>query len=150
MIETEHLFNAMIEVAQPRDLGQTPVGRRRIIDIVGGTFDGPRMRGRILAGGADWQVALSDELTFVEARYTIETDDGALIYVRNHGFRHGAPDVIARLVRGEAVDPGDYYFRTTPTFETSAEAYDWLNRTIFIASGRRHPAAVELDVYEVK
>ncbi len=150
MIETDHLFTATIDVAEPKDLGQTPVGRRRIIDIVGGSFEGERMRGRILAGGADWQVALSDSLTFVEARYTIETADGALIYVRNHGFRHGDPAVIERLIRGEVVDPSDYYFRTTPTFETSAPQYDWLNRTIFVASGRRQPAAVELDVYEVK
>jgi hypothetical protein len=150
MIEIEHLFIAMIEVAEPRDLGQTPVGRRRIIDITGGTFEGPRMKGRILAGGADWQVALSESVTFLEARYTIETDDAALIYVRNHGYRHGDPAVIARLVRGEPVDPSEYYFRTTPSFETSAPAYDWLNRTMFIATGRRHPAAVELDVYEVK
>ena len=150
MIETDHLFKAMIDVAEPRDLGQTPAGRRRIIDIVGGSFDGPRMRGRILAGGADWQVTLSDSVTFVEARYTIETDDGALIYVRNHGYRHGDPKVIAQLLRGETVDPGDYYFRTTPVFETAAPQYDWLNRTIFVASGRRHPSAVELNVYEVK
>lgn len=150
MIQTDHLFTASIEVAEPRDLGQTPVGRRRIIDIVGGSFDGERMRGRILAGGADWQVAVSDSVTFVEARYTIETDDKALIYVRNHGFRHGDPVVIERLVRGEEVDPVEYYFRTTPTFETASPRYDWLNRTIFIATGRRRPSAVELDVYEVK
>lgn len=150
MIETEHLFKAMIDVAEPKDLGQTPVGRRRIIDITGGSFEGDRLRGQILAGGADWQVALSESVTFVEARYTIETDDGALIYVRYHGFRHGDPAVIARLIRGEVVDPAEYYFRTAPAFETAAPRYDWLNRTMFIASGRRHPAAVELDVYEVK
>jgi hypothetical protein len=150
MIDTEHLFNAMIEVAEPRDLGQTPAGRRRIIDITGGTFEGPRMKGRILAGGADWQVALSASVTFLEARYTIETDDGALIYVRNHGYRHGDPAVIARIARGEPVDPSEYYFRTAPAFETASPRYDWLNRTMFIATGRRHPAAVELEVYEIK
>jgi hypothetical protein len=149
MIETQHLFKATIEVAEPRDLGVTPAGRRRIIDIVGGAFEGDRMRGRVLPGGADWQIALSDSVTFLEARYTIETDDGALIYVRNHGYRHGDPAVIARLVRGEPVDPSEYYFRTTPAFETSAPRYDWLNRRMFIATGARRAAAVELDVYEV-
>ena len=89
-------------------------------------------------------------MAYLDARYTLETTDGALIYVNNQGYRHGPKDVIERLARGEEVDPALYYMRTTPWFETSAPAYDWLNRAICVATGARRAAAVELDFYEVK
>jgi hypothetical protein len=133
-----------------RDLGDTPLGRRRIIGITGGKFSGPRLSGRILPGGADWQLIRADGVAFLDARYTLETTDGALIYVSNQGYRHGTRDVIERLARGEAVDPALYYMRTTPWFETSAPAYAWLNRTVCVGTGARRAAAVELDFYEVQ
>ena len=141
-----------VEVAlEPvRDLGETPLGRRRIIGIRGGTFKGSRLAGNILPGGADWQVIRADGVAFLDARYTLETDDGALIYVNNKGYRHGPKDVIECMARGEDVDPALYYMRATPWFETSAPQYAWLNRTICVATGARRPAAVELDFYEVK
>ena len=141
-----------VEVAlEPvRDLGETPLGRRRIIGIRGGTFKGSRLSGNILPGGADWQVIRADGVAFLDARYTLQTDDGALIYVNNKGYRHGPKDVIERMARGEDVDPALYYMRATPWFETSAPQYAWLNRTICVATGARRPAAVELDFYEVK
>ena len=91
----------------------------------------------------------SDGCAFLDARYTLETNDGALIYVQNQGFRHGPPAVIAALARGEEADPADYYMRSSAILETAATNYDWLNRAIFVATGARHPAAVALNFFEV-
>jgi hypothetical protein len=137
-------------LAQPQELGDTPLGRRRIIGITGGRFAGERLSGRVLPGGADWQVIRADGVADLDARYTLETGDGALIYVRNRGYRHGPPAVIQRVVSGEAVDPSLYYMRTTPSFETGDARYAWLNRIVCVATGARRAAAVELDVFEVK
>ncbi|HTM60818.1 MAG TPA: DUF3237 domain-containing protein [Burkholderiales bacterium] len=144
------LLRAEITLAPVQELGDSPLGRRRIIPITGGTFRGERLSGRVLPGGADWQVIRGDGVAELDARYTLETDDQALIYVRNFGYRHGPADVIQRLAAGEPVDPALYYMRTTPRFETGAERYQWLNRIICVATGARRKAAVELDVYEVK
>lgn len=150
MITTEFLCKVEVTLEPARDLGETPLGRRRIIGITGGRFEGPRLAGRILPGGADWQVIRSDGAAYLDARYTLETTDGALIYVNNKGYRHGPREVIERLARGEEVDPALYYMRATPWFETSSARYAWLNRTICVASGARRAAAVELDFFEVK
>jgi len=150
MLQLEPLFSARITLAPIRDLGDTPAGHRRIIDITGGTFSGSRLSGRVLPGGADWQVIRADRVAFLDARYTLETADGALIYVRNKGYRHAPPDVLERLMRGEDVDPALYYMRTTPLFETSDARYAWLNRIICVGSGARRPAGVEIDFYEVR
>jgi hypothetical protein len=149
-LKLEPLLRAEITLSPPQDLGDAPLGRRRIVPITGGHFRGARLSGRVLPGGADWQIVCADGLSQLEARYTLETDDGALVYVRNVGLRHGPPEVLARLAAGEAVDPSLYYMRTTPSFETGAERYRWLNRLVCIATGARRMAAVELDVYEVK
>ena len=138
------LFRAEITLAPPQELG-----RRRIIPITGGRFRGERLSGRVLAGGADWQVVRPDGVADLDARYTIETHDGALIYVRNKGYRHGPDEVIQRLRDGEAVDPKLYYMRTTPWFETGDARYAWLNRIVCVATGARLAAAVELEVFEV-
>ena len=150
MIDTKFLCRVEVTLEPVRELGETPLGRRRIIGITGGTFRGPRLAGKILPGGADWQVIRSDGVAYLDARYTLETDDGALIYVNNKGYRHGPKEVIERLARGEEVDPALYYMRATPWFETSAPRYVWLNRAICVATGARRTAAVELDFYEVK
>ena len=110
---------------------------------------GPRLTGRILPGGADWQIVRSDGASDVQARYTIETDTGAHILVNSEGLRHGPPEVLARLLRGEAVDPTEYYFRTVMRFETGEKSLDWLNRILAIARGSREAKAVRLDVFEV-
>ena len=144
------LFKAEITLAPPHDLGDTPQGRRRIIGITGGRFSGERLSGRVLAGGADWQLVRADGVADLDARYTLETSDGALIYVRNRGYRHGPPDVLKRLSSGENVEPSLYYMRTTPRFETGDARYAWLNRIVCVATGARRPAAVELEVFEIK
>ena len=149
-MQLERLMRAEILLAPALELGDAPQGRRRIIPIVGGSFSGDRLSGKVLPGGADWQIVRTDGVADLDARYTLETADGALIYVRNHGYRHGPPDVIALLARGEPVNPLRYYMRTTPWFETGDPRYAWLNRMVCVATGARHAAAVELEVFAVQ
>ena len=144
------LLKAEITLGEPLELGETPLGRRRIINITGGRFSGARLSGRVLAGGADWQVMRADGVADLDARYTLETEDGALIYVRNRGYRHGPPEIIKKLAAGEPVDANLYYMRTTPSFETGDPRYAWLNRMVCVATGARRPAAVELEIFEVE
>ena len=150
MIELAPLMQVKVTLEPIRDLGRTPLGRRRIIGITGGTFKGPRLSGRILPGGADWQLIRADGVAYLDARYTLETDDGALIYVNNTGYRHGPKDAMERLALGEEIDPTLIYTRSTPWFETSVPKFAWLNRTICVGTGARRPASVEFDFYEVK
>jgi len=144
-----HIFTVRADLANILDLGATPAGHRRVINILGGTVTGPRLTGKVLPGGAEWQFVRPDGALDIEARYTLEAADGALIQVHSSGLRHGPPDVLARVGRGEPVDPGLYYFRTLMRFETSAPAHDWLNRILAIAYGARLDNAVELAVHEV-
>ena len=150
MIELQPLMKIEVTLEPARELGDTPLGRRRIIGITGGRFSGARLAGIVLPGGADWQLIRADGSAFLDARYTLRTDDDALIYVSNQGYRHGPKEAMERLARGEEVDPSLIYTRTTPRFETSAPKYAWLNRTLFVASGVRRRDAVELDFYEVR
>src|SRR5689334_20262619 len=144
------IFTIQAELGAIQQFGRTPYGERRVIDILGGTVSGPRLAGRILPGGADWQIIRSDGAADIKARYAIETETGALIMVTSEGLRHGPPDVMGRLTRGDNVDPRHYYFRTVMRFETAAPSVDWLNRILAIAKGQREPHAVRLDVYEVE
>jgi hypothetical protein len=149
-LQLRPLLKAEIALAPPQELGDTPQGRRRIIGITGGRFSGERLSGRVLPGGADWQLVRADGVANLDARYTLETGDGALIYVRNRGYRHGPAEVLTRLARAEDVDPALYYMRTTPSFETGDARYAWLNRIVCVATGARRPAAVELEVFEIQ
>jgi hypothetical protein len=152
MISPEPIFRVHCEVANILDLGPAPFGHRRVVNLLGGTVAGPKLNGRILPGGADWQIMARDGALDIHARYTIESDAGALIQVDSKGMRHGPPDVLARLARGEDVDdvdPSLYYFRTVMRFETGHPSADWLNRILALAKGAREKNAVKLDVYEV-
>jgi hypothetical protein len=132
------------------DLGPTTaLGRRRIVPITGGRFDGPRFRGEILDNGADWQVLADDGTTVVDTRYLLRTDDGALVYLQTRGYRHGPREVLARLAAGDDVDPADYYFRIHLTFETASADYAWLNSAVAVGSALRLPDAVVYDAYLV-
>jgi Protein of unknown function (DUF3237) len=145
----DFIFAAHVGVDQPLDLGDVGKGGRRIVPIAGGEFSGPNIRGQVLPGGADWQVIRSDGVAELEARYTLRTDDGALIYVRNLAYRHGPPDVIAALAAGRPVDPASYYFRGATFFETGDARYAWITRNIVVCSGEREPAAVKLRFYQL-
>ncbi len=145
----ERLCRATVAIAAPLVVGDTPLGLRRVIPITGGRVEGPRFSGDVLPGGADWQIVRADGGAVLEARYTVRTIDGALVYVRNIGLRCGPPAVLARLGREESVDPASYYFRTTPRFETGAPAHAWLNDVIAVGSAVRRADAVILDFYVV-
>jgi hypothetical protein len=148
LVSSEPIFRVHAELADIRHFGRTPYGDRRVIDIIGGRVDGPKLQGRILPG-ADWQIVWPDGTADLTARYGIETDGGARVLVRSDGLRHGAPEVLAALARGEAVDPARYYFRTVMRFEAADPSLDWLNRIIAVARGARERNAVRLDVYQV-
>jgi len=145
----EFIFEARVTVGPPLELGDIAKGSRRIVPITGGDFSGPQLRGKVLPGGADWQILRADDVAELEARYTLSTDDGALIAVRNMALRHGPADVMAALAAGQAVDHGSYYFRGAVSFETGAARYDWLTRHIIVCSGQRAPAQVTLKFYKV-
>jgi len=149
LLGTEPIFTIQAELESIMSLGQTPYGERRIIGILGGTVSGPKLTGRILPGGADWQIIRGDGAADIQARYTIESETGARILVDSVGLRHGPPEVLAALARGESVDPERYYFRTVMRFETADPALDWLNRILALARGERQARSVRLDVYEV-
>ena len=149
MLSPTPIFTVHAELAAIMNLGRTPYGERRIIDITGGTVQGAKLNGHILPGGADWQIVRSDGAADIKARYTIEADSGARILVTSDGLRHGPPAVLERLARGDSVDPALYYFRTVMRFETAGADVDWLNRILALARGQREARAVRLDVYEV-
>lgn len=144
-----HLCEIFVELAQPLELGDAPKGRRRIIPIIGGRVEGERLSGVILHLGADWQTVFGDGTAELDTRYSMRTHDGAVVDIRNFGFRHGPPEVLAALARGEHVDPARYSMRTHPRFETGDPRYHWLNRLVAIGSGAREPAAVRVSVFEV-
>ncbi len=148
-MKLEHAMDIDVQVGKPLEVGTTPMGRRRIIPITGGTFAGSRLKGIVLPGGADWQVIDANYQTQLEARYSLQTDDGIVIAVINRGVRHGPKEVIQRLIQGEEVSPEEYYFRTTPFFEVAGDRYAWLNEYLFVATCERHPAAVEIKVFQI-
>jgi hypothetical protein len=119
------------------------------VPLAGGTVRGPELNGRLVEGGVDWQVARADGVLEIAAHYVIRTEDGALIEVRSDGLRHGPPEVMARLARGEPVAPHEYFFRTIVRFTTGAPAWLHLNRTIALAVGQREPRQVVLDLYRI-
>ncbi len=137
------------QLAEILDFGDTPVGHRRVIHITGGTVEGPGLKGQILPGGADWQIGRADGVADIHARYTIAVEGGGHILAESKGLRHGPPEVIAALARGEDVDPASYFFRVLYRFETGVASLDWLNRTMAIGVGRRLPRGVKIDLYEV-
>src|SRR6185503_15850636 len=142
-------FEVRATVGAPLEVGAVAQGRRRIVPITGGTFEGPDLRGKVMAGGADWQIIRADGFTELDTRYTLETDKGQIIYVQNAGMRHAAPDVMKRLLAGEIVDPTTVYFRTTPRFETASADLQWLTRAVFVGMGERYPNDVRIRFFKL-
>jgi hypothetical protein len=148
-MNSKPLMTVKITAAPPQKIGTVPHGIRSIVPVTGGDFEGPRFRGKVLPGGGDWLLVRSDGALELDLRITLETDDHALIYMTFQGLRHGPPDVIAALGRGEVVDPARYYFRTLPRFETSTETYAYLNRVITVGVGEARPDGAIHKIYEV-
>lgn len=150
MIESRPLFEIRLQVPEIVDLGATPLGQRRIAAVAGGSFEGERLKGTVVAAPAgDWLLVRADGTTALDVRLTLRTDDGELIYMAYRGLRHGPPEVMARLAAGDTVDPKTYYFRVAPTFETASKKYDWLNRLLAIGIGRREKTGPIYSVHEI-
>jgi hypothetical protein len=145
-----HVYRLEATLGEPLDIGDVSQGRRRIVPQTGGTFTGPELNGRLLPGvSADWQTVLPDGTAIGDIRYALQTDDGALLYVQSRSVRHGPPEVLARLARGEEVDASDYTFRAATEIETASRDLDWLNKGVFISVGARTPTSVIYDTYRV-
>jgi Protein of unknown function (DUF3237) len=148
-IRTRPIMTLKLQVGGMQDVGATPAGTRRVGLVSGGTFAGERLRGTVLPGGADWIIVRPDGVTTLDVRLVLQTDDGAAIGMTYRGLRHGPAEVMAKVARGESVDPGSYYFRTSIAFETASEKYAWLNGVIAIGTGSRPPEGPIYDVFEV-
>jgi hypothetical protein len=144
-----HVFSLRGELAPPVEQGEIDGRRRRFIPVTGGRVYGPRLQGRVLPGGGDWQAVGSDGLTNVLARYYLETADGTVIGVTNTGVRTATPEVIEMLTQGIEVGADEYYFRTSPVFEVRPGPHEWLRRRLFVARGIRRPDHVIVDFYAV-
>jgi hypothetical protein len=144
------VYRLEASLAAPLELGEIAQGRRRIVALTGGTFTGPEISGTLLPGAsADWQIVLADGTALGDIRYTLQTDGGALLYVQSRSVRHGPPEVLARLGRGEQVDAAEYTFRTSTQIETAAPELDWLNEGVFISVGGRQASGVIYETYLV-
>ena len=148
-MNSQPLMTVRIIAAPSQKIGATPHGLRSIVPVIGGDFEGPRLRGKVVPGGGDWLLLRSDAVLELDLRITLETDDRALIHMSFQGLRHGPADVIAALGRGEVVDPATYYFRTVPRFETSAEKYAFLNRIITVSVGETRPDGAVHRIEEI-
>ena len=148
-LRARYVFTITAHVGGVTSAGDTGTGVRRIIPIVGGEVRGKDVNGKVCPLGADFQIIRPNQLIEIEAKYAIETDDGAVIYVENKGIRFGPVDLLKKLNRGEAVDPKLIYFRTVPKFETGAEKYRWLMQSLFVGSAARHADRVVIDVHQV-
>jgi Protein of unknown function (DUF3237) len=148
MLEFEFLFNLSADVGELVSLGPCPLGERRVVYINSGSFEGPALRGNIL-GGADWQILRSDGALELDARYAIKDERGGVVQVISQGLRHGPPEVMAQLARGEDADPARYFFRTIMRFETGASELSWLNKTIAVATAARQARRVEARAWRL-
>jgi hypothetical protein len=137
------------EVGELVTLGAAPQGERRYVPLGGGTVSGPELNGTIVAGGVDWQLNRTDGVLEIAAHYVVRTEDGALVEIRSEGYRHGPPEVMARLARGEPVPRDAYFFRTVVRFTTGAPAWAHLNKVLALACGEREARLVKLDLYRI-
>ena len=147
--ELEFVCALDVELSVIREMGAGRAGTRRIIPIIGGTVSGPKLNGRVLDVGADWQTIFASGLAELDTRYAIETDDGAVIEIRNYGFRHGPKEAIEAIARGEDVSPDTYYMRTHARLETGDPRYGWVNKTLFIGTGARKKTIVQMSLFAI-
>jgi hypothetical protein len=144
----EFLFTLTAEVGEIVTMGTAPLGERRVVQITGGSFEGPQMRGEVI-GGADWQIVRGDGAIELDARYAIKEARGGIVQVVSQGMRHGPPDVLARLGRGDYVPANQYFFRTIMRFETGSSELAFLNKTIAVATAERKARRVELQAWRL-
>ena len=147
--ELKFFADLSVKVDKPQEVGKTHHGVRRVIPILGGSVQGQGWQGRVLSGGADFQLLLGPSMAELDARYVIESEGGDLIFVTNRAVRTASPEVMAKIVRGEPVDPSTVYFRCSPSFETASPALSWITERLFIGTGARHPDQVVMRFFEV-
>ena len=147
-IALEPLFTIRMTVDGLHKLGGDGVSQQVGL-IAAGHFSGARLNGIVLPGGSDWQTIQPDGTIFLDCRLVLQTDDGANIAMSYRGVRSVRPEVQARMNAGEIVDPAEYYFRTSPSFYTSAPAYTWLNRLVTVATGQRLADGPVYNVFAV-
>lgn len=147
--QLRHVADFEIELGPITEMGRGRAGARRIIPIIGGRITGPCFTGDILNVGADWQTIFDNGLAELDTRYAFRTDDGAVIEIRNYGYRHGPEDIMKRVAAGDDVDPSSYYMRTHARLETGHPDYDWVNRTLFVGTGARLKSYVMLALYAI-
>ena len=143
------LMTLQVKVGAPQKIGAVPHGTRVTVPITDGQFDGPRLRGAVLPGGGDSTLLRGDGVLELDLRLTLQTDDGALVRMTSFGLRHGPPEVIAALGRGERVDPATYYFRTTLRFETADPKYTFLNRLLAVSTADRRAEGPIYTIHEI-
>ncbi|MFZ4411047.1 MAG: DUF3237 domain-containing protein [Paracraurococcus sp.] len=150
-LASEFLFRMVLEAGTPQLSATTGGKELRVIPVTGGSFEGPSLKGTLIPGTtADWLRLEPDGTSHMDVRLVMRTEQGQLFFMQYSGVRHGPPEVLARLGRGEAVDPGEYYFRIAIRFETSDPALAWLNRVLAVGVGQRPPAGPTYDVYVVR
>lgn len=150
-VKTEFLFDlkADLDWTGVVDVGTTPHGMRRIFCVKGGTFEGPKVKGVVLPGGGDWPIFRPDGAIVLDVRAALRTDDDHVVYTYYRGLTTIQEDMLGRILMGESVDPSEYYFRTTPVFETASEKYSWLNRVLAVGIGQFLPSGVAYKVYAI-
>ena len=146
-MKLEPLMTYRADLKPPVDAGRGPFGHRMIFEVIGGSFEGPRLRGQLLTGGADWFLLDDQGVGRLDVRGTFQTDDGAVVYVQYPGVLVMNDKVQAALATGSELAFGDTHFMTQPRFETGDERYTWLNSVVAVAEGRVLPNAVEYRVY---
>ena len=148
-LESRFLMKITAELGDVHEIGEGPLGRRQLVVVAGGRFEGPRLNGEILSGGTDMILRRADGAMCPDVRLTLKTDDGAIIEVTYRGIRHASAEVMARIAAGEDVPADDYYLRNTPYFETGSEKYDWLNRIVAVGLGARAPNGAVYHIHEI-
>ncbi|MDO9709312.1 DUF3237 domain-containing protein [Paracraurococcus lichenis] len=150
-LKTEFLFRMVLEAGTPQMAAAGPGKELRVIPVTGGTFEGPSLKGRLVPGTtADWLRVEADGTAHMDVRLVMRTEQGQTFFMHYSGVRSGPPEVLARLGRGEAVDPADYYFRIAIRFETGEPDLAWMNRVLAVGVGQRPPAGPTYDVYAVR
>jgi len=150
-LKTEFLGEvvAHLDWGQLLAVGDTQRGNRQIVYVTGGTFEGPKLKGVVLPGGGDWFVGRPDGVTEMDVRIVVRADDNQLIYCYYRGINDVSPEVAIKIITGEKIDPSQYYFRTTPVFETASVKYGWLNRIVTVGVGKITPQGVAYKLYSV-
>ena len=149
-LKSRQLFTITMKLPPILELGDTPVGNRRVFTVSGGEFIGDRLRGEVLPqASSDLLLVRADGSSQQDVRLILRTDDGALILMTYRGVRHASAEVSARIARGERVAASDYYLRTAPFFETSSSKYSWLNKVVGIGVGERQPDGVTYEIFEI-